>query len=93
MVFKDVPGGVEFRVKVTPGSARTTIVGILGDVLKVALNAPPEKGKANKALVKLIAEKLHLGQSAVKIISGQTGPRKTVFVEGISSAACERGLL
>ena len=53
-------GGVIFKVKVVPGSSRTVIAGVLGGMLKVKIAAPPEKGKANKALIDFLAGKLGL---------------------------------
>jgi uncharacterized protein (TIGR00251 family) len=45
-------------VKVVPGSSRNQIVGSLGDALKIKVMAPPEKGKANEAVVELLSMKL-----------------------------------
>ncbi len=93
MIFKEVPRGVEFPVKVVPGSAKAGIVGLLGDALKVAVNAPPEKGKANQALVKLLVSKLGLSKQSVMIASGHRSPRKTILVEGVTPEFCRRKLL
>jgi len=43
--------GIIFKIRVQPGAARNEIVGVQGDALKIKINAPPLKGKANKALV------------------------------------------
>lgn len=45
-------------VKVVPGSSRDQIVGWLGDALKVKVTAPPEKGRANAAVVAILADRL-----------------------------------
>lgn len=52
-----------------PGSSRDEIVGWLGDSLKV--KAPPEKGRANEAVVALLAERLGIDNSSIAVVSGQ----------------------
>jgi uncharacterized protein len=70
-------------VKVVPGSSRTRISGRYGDGLKIQVSAVPEKGKANAAVIELLANKLGLPASSFTVISGQTRPRKLIKVEGI----------
>ncbi len=77
-------GGVVFGVKVVPGSSRTALAGILGDLLKVKVAAPPERGKANKCLVEFLAKQLGVKKNQIAITSGQTNPVKTIQVAGIS---------
>jgi uncharacterized protein len=76
-------------VYVQPGARREGIAGIHGDAIKLAVNAPPEKGKANKAVEELIARELGIRPSAVQVISGLTSRRKNVRVEGASAAAMD----
>lgn len=78
------PQGVEIKVKVVPGASRSQIAGVLGDALKVQVAAPPEKGKANEAVIALLAAKLQLPRSDISLIAGATSPRKTFLVRGIS---------
>ncbi|HSD71700.1 MAG TPA: DUF167 domain-containing protein, partial [Thermoanaerobaculia bacterium] len=54
--MRRVEDGLELRIKVVPGTSRSEIVGALGDRLKVRVAAPPERGKANDALVALLRE-------------------------------------
>lgn len=93
MTFRDVCDGVEFRVKVVPGARRDRVVGVLGDAVKLAVTAAPEKGKANQAVIELLAEALGTRRKAVKIVAGRTSSRKTVVVEGIDAKDCRRRLL
>lgn len=77
-------GGVAIRVKVVPGASRSRVAGVLGDRLKVQVAAPPEGGKANKAVCALLAGVLGVGVKAVEVVQGQTQPRKTVAVRGVT---------
>jgi uncharacterized protein (TIGR00251 family) len=87
-------GGVQFMVKVVPGSSRQRIVGQLGDALKIAVAKPPQDGAANRAVIKLLAESLSLPESSFTIVRGQTNPRKQIRIAGVSvedlSAALSR---
>jgi hypothetical protein len=88
--IRDVPGGAVIAVKVVPGASRDRIVGVLGDCLKIATTAPPEKGKANAAVAKLLAAALGLAPRAVQLLSGTTSPRKELRVAGVSAQGlCE----
>lgn len=92
VAFVNKPGGVEFTVKVVPGASRTTLAGVLGTALKVSVAAPPEAGKANAAVVKLLADALGVKKSHVSIVSGHTQPLKRVAVAGLSAAAAQQRL-
>lgn len=72
------------NLKVVPGSSRNRVIGDMGDgTLKVAVAAPPEKGKANEAVCELLAEHFHVSKQAVRILSGQGTSRKRVEIQGI----------
>lgn len=77
-----VNDGVIFKIKVQPGAAKNEIVEIQGDALKIKVNAPPVKGKANKTLVGFLAEKLGVKKSVVEIISGHRGKVKKIKIVG-----------
>ncbi len=72
------------KVKVVPGSSRTRIDGWLGDALKVRVTAKPEKGKANDAVVTLLAETLGIRRQDISISSGGTSPRKSFIINILS---------
>ena len=76
-------------VKVVPGSSRNQIVGWLGDALKVKVTAPPEKGKANEAVIELLAERLGIGTDAIQIESGHASPSKVIAVSGMDDEAIQ----
>src|ERR1035438_10565500 len=67
---------MDIRVKVIPKSSKTELTGYLPDgTWKVKVAAAPEKGKANRALCKFIAEKLGVAKSRVQIVAGETSHR------------------
>lgn len=74
--------GVEIRVKVVPGSSKTQIMGTLGEMLKIKIAAPPEKGKANKSLIAFLAKLLGLKKNDIEIVSGKTNPVKVLRISG-----------
>jgi len=82
--IQEVEGGVVFTVKVVPGSSKTAICGLLGDMLKVKIAAAAEKGKANQALIDFLAKQFGVKKNAISIISGQTKPIKQLQILGIS---------
>ncbi len=84
LAIQEINSGVVFKVKVVPGSSRTAVAGLLGEMLKVKIAAPPEKGKANQCLIEFLAKKLGTKKNAVSIITGQTNPIKQVQVTGMS---------
>ena len=90
--LRDVAGGAVIPVKVVPGSSRDRIVGVLGDSLKIATSAAPEKGKANAAVAKILAEALGMDARRVELVSGQTNPRKEFFVQGASAQSVRETL-
>jgi len=90
---KETPAGVEFDVKVVPGAKRTRIVGLLGSALKIAVNAPPERGKANQAVIDLLARTLDVPAGRVQILSGQTRPNKRISAAGITSQQFRQKLI
>ena len=70
-------------IKVVPGSSRNCIAGWLGEALRVRVMAPPERGKANTAVEKVIAKALGVPNDTVNIVKGPTSPRKIVEITGL----------
>jgi uncharacterized protein (TIGR00251 family) len=86
-LFRPVPSGVAVALRVTPNAARERIEGIATDAdgnayLKIAVTVPPENGKANAAVIKLIAKDLRLPKSALSIANGAQARRKTLVIAG-----------
>ena len=84
--------GAIIAVKVVPGSSRDKLVGVLGDALKIATSAPPEKGKANAAVARILGEALGVDRRDVKIISGRAGPRKEFHIAGMTASQVKAAL-
>ena len=80
-------GRITLTLHIQPGAKKTEFAGLHGDALKIRLAAPPVDGKANEALVKFLAEVLHLPKSAVTLKSGQTSRRKVLEVSGATTAS------
>lgn len=80
------------EVKVVPGASRNEIAGWLGSCLKVKVVAAPEKGKANRMVIKLLAELLVLNEAAFTIVSGAASPRKVIEIEGFTRQQLENAL-
>ncbi len=78
------------QIKVVAGAAQSSIAGWLGDRLKLRVNAVAEKGKANAAVEATIAEALGLHKTAVRIVAGQTSPRKTLEVSGMAPSTIDK---
>lgn len=80
-------GRFTLTLHIQPGAKKTEFAGLHGDALKIRLAAPPVDGKANEALVKFLAEVLHLPKSAVTLKSGQTSRRKVLEVSGATATS------
>jgi uncharacterized protein (TIGR00251 family) len=83
---------VRIAVKVVPGARRDQIVGPLGARLKVRVSAPPEGGKANRAVCGLLAAALGVKASGASVIAGASSAEKTVRVVGCGAEAARRAL-
>lgn len=75
-----------------PGASREGIAGWLGDALKVRVSAPPEKGRANAAVVSLIAAALAVPRSDVRIVSGHGAARKILEIDRLDEAQVRQRL-
>jgi hypothetical protein len=74
------------KIKVVPGSSRNHIAGWLGESLKIRVTANPEKGKANDAVVSLLADTLRIPKHGITLSSGASSPRKIFKISGLSQS-------
>src|SRR5436305_7873718 len=80
------------RVRVSPGAGRTALVGRQGDAWKVRVTEAPERGRANEAVLRLLAEALTLPRNALTLVSGHGTREKIVELTGIGPGLIERRL-
>lgn len=80
------------ELTVSPGAARSELVGRHGDGWRARVAAPPERGRANRALVELLAEALGVPRDTVTVVAGKTARRKVVEVDGLDAAEIDRRL-
>ena len=91
--FRPTGTGVRFAITVQPRASRTEIVGEHGETVKIRIAAPPVEGAANEELIRFLAKQLHVPASAVRVVSGQSGRRKLVEIEGVGADQVRRALL
>lgn len=75
-----------------PGAARPGVVGRHGDAWKVRVAAAPERGRANEAVLELLAEALAVPRASVTLVSGSASRDKIVELSGIPPDEVERRL-
>ena len=89
--FRDGKGCLLVDLRLQPGASRANVDGlaVLDDgatVLKLRVTEPPEDGKANAALIKLLAKAWKQPKSALSLVAGHTDRRKTLAVAGDPAA-------
>ena len=77
--------GCVLPVRAYPGSRRDDLRGEHDGALKVAVTQAPEKGKANKAIAELLAQRLDLRKSQVELLSGDTNSQKRFLIRGVTA--------
>ncbi|MBT5267278.1 MAG: DUF167 domain-containing protein [Rhodospirillaceae bacterium] len=93
--FEPTGDGLRLRVRLTPKASANRIEGVAEDEngvawLQVRVTAVPEDGRANKALIKLLAKSWHMAKSDIEITAGHTDRRKTIYLRGDVSGLTER---
>jgi uncharacterized protein (TIGR00251 family) len=76
--------GILLPVRAYAGAKRSEIRGIRDGMLRVSVTQAPEKGKANKSIIELLAAALSLKKSQIELISGETSPQKKFLVRDIN---------
>jgi uncharacterized protein (TIGR00251 family) len=78
--------------KVIPGASKTEFADLESEMIRVRVAAPPEKGKANKELIRFIAKSLGIPKANVVLLSGETSRKKRMLVKGMSKDQLIRDL-
>ena len=85
-------GTVVLRVHAQPGANRTAVVGRHGDALKVAVRAPADAGRANEAVLRLVADVAGVRRKAVRLVGGASSRAKRIAIDGVDAAALARAI-
>ena len=93
--WKKFDDHIRLAIRLTPNGGRDAIDGIEPDgeggmLLKARVTAVPEKGKANKALIVLVAKSLSVAKSSISLASGDTSRKKILRIEGDTEDLVER---
>src|SRR5436190_18682091 len=84
--ISDHAEGCILPVRAQPGARKAGVLGEHAGALKVAVTAPPEDGRANKALLEVLREALGLKRSQVELLSGATSREKRFLIRSVSKA-------
>jgi uncharacterized protein len=85
-------GGVVLPILAQPGAKRDAVLGERAGMLRIAVTAAPDKGKANAAIQSFLAEFLGCKAAQVKLLSGATSRRKRFFIAGVAEDELSRRL-
>ncbi|MCI0468474.1 MAG: DUF167 domain-containing protein [Nitrospirae bacterium] len=83
--YKETADGIVVEVKVEPRSSKKGIAGVMGNVIKVRLTAPPVEGEANEQLKEILAERFRVRRSDITILRGRSSRLKTLRIGGVKS--------
>ena len=78
--FEERDGCIILNVRVVPRASRDGIQGLMGDALKIRIQAPPVEGKANAYLVKFLSKQWNIPRRDIEILSGETGRNKRLRI-------------
>jgi uncharacterized protein (TIGR00251 family) len=92
IAIADHADGCVLPVRAQPGARKAGVLGVQGAALKVAVTAPPEDGRANKALTEALRDLLGLKRSQIELLSGETSRDKRFLIRGLSRAELETRL-
>lgn len=83
--LRETPAGVSLPIQAAPGARKNGVTGVHNGRLKVAVTQVAEKGKANRELIRTLAELLGLRRNAVTLASGETSPLKEFEIAGLTA--------
>ena len=79
--IKEKDGNLVVSLRVIPRASKDGFQGVLGDALKVRIQAPPVEGKANTYLLRFLSKQWKIPKSTLEILSGETGRNKRVCIQ------------
>jgi uncharacterized protein (TIGR00251 family) len=83
---------IRIRLRVSPGASRSEVVGRHGDAWKVRVRAAPERGRANAAVLALLAKTLDLPRGSLALVAGHADRDKIVELDGLDADEADRRL-
>lgn len=92
IALRDTPDGCTLLVRVHAGAKRNAVTGTHDGAVKISLTTPPTGGRANEALIALLAEHLSLPRARVTLVSGAASRSKTLRITGLNAREVESRL-
>ena len=86
------PRGIVLPVRAHAGARQNAVLGERQGALRIAVTAAPEKGKANRAIIDLLSDRLGVAKSSIELIAGETTPQKRFLVIGADEDSIRRSL-
>ena len=83
----------KIAVQISPGASKNEIMGMVNDVLRIKIAAPPVKGKANKELIDYLSHLLGISKDKLDILKGHTSKNKIISIDGLSKVSVLEKLL
>ncbi len=77
-LFEPDGSGTRLRLKVSAGASRRRVIGVHGGALKLSVTTAPEKGKANRDVLALVAETFGIAAGGIEILRGETSAEKVI---------------
>jgi uncharacterized protein (TIGR00251 family) len=90
LALREHDGGTTLKVRAAPGAARDRVAGVHGDALKIAVAAPPDRGRANERIAEVLADLVGLPRGRVMLTAGSTSRDKRFFVARMDAATLRR---
>lgn len=91
-LLEEHPLGIVLNVKAHAGARSNGVRGVQAESLQVSVTQAPEKGKANKAIIAVLADALSLRKNQIELLSGDTSPRKRVLLRDIQRSELQTRL-
>jgi uncharacterized protein (TIGR00251 family) len=73
----------DFSLQVIPNASRNQVLGCVDGILKLKVQAPAEDGRANRAVIELLAKHFGVPRRAIRLLSGEKSREKRVYIEGV----------
>ena len=84
---------IKIAVQIYPGASKNEVTGLINDVLRIRIAAPPVKGKANKELIDYLSHLLGVSKDKLDILKGHTSRNKLISIDGLSKVSVLEKLL